>query len=148
MYSLSKNAKATRVVNGATAGQGTSNGSSVDMKDFDTVTFYLLVGSVASTGVVTLKAQQSSDDGSADSWADLAGTAVVYADDDDNKIAILEINLPRERYVRPVVVRATADSVIDGVMALQAQAQGEPVTHDASSVVGSEVHVAPAEGTA
>ena len=70
------------------------------------------------------------------------------ADDDDNQIVALEIVQPKERYVRVVVDRGTANAVIDFGIALQSTAKAEPVTHDASTVVGSEVHLAPAEGTA
>lgn len=80
MYLLSKNAKVTRVANGAAAGTGTTNGTGLDMKDFDAVTFVALIGAVTATGVVTLKAQQSDDDGAADAYSDLEGTAVAYTD--------------------------------------------------------------------
>lgn len=144
---LSRFGKVTRCINGAAAGTGTSNGSSVDMKGYKSVTFVALIGSITATGTVTLKAQQSSDDGSADAFADLEGTAVVYTDADGNKVAILELSSPRERYVRPVLVRATANAVIDGVLAIQTEADAEPVTHS-TTVVASEFHHAPAEGTA
>ena len=46
------------------------------------------------------------------------------------------------------VVTATANGTIDGVIAVQCRAGAEPVTHDSSTVVGSEYHLAPAAGTA
>ena len=97
---------------------------------------------------VTLKAQQSTDDGDSDSFTDLEGTAIAYTSDDDNKVAVLEINCPLERYVRPVVITATANGVIDGVIAVQTKPNVEPVTHDSSTVLSAEFHHAPAEGTA
>ena len=144
MHTFKESTKVTRVMNAVAAGQATNNGSSVDMKEVESVTFICSVGSIASSGTVTLKAQQSSDD---TTFSDLEGTAIAYTDADDNKVAILEITSPRERYVRPVVITATGDGAIDSVVALQASATREPVTQD-STVVGSEQHVAPAEGTA
>jgi hypothetical protein len=46
------------------------------------------------------------------------------------------------------VDRGTANAVIDGIIAIQYNANVEPVTHDSTTVVGSEFHHAPAEGTA
>jgi len=99
--------------------------------------------------VVSLKAQQTDDNSaSPETFADLAGTSISFAHDDDNQIAILEIEQPRGRYIRPVVVRSGGDTVIDGVIAVQTKADSEPVTHDTSTVSSAEIHVAPAEGVA
>ena len=142
---LSKLGKVTRLSNAVAAGQATTNCSSVDMKGFDSVTFYALVGAIDATGTVTLKAQQSTDDSS---FADLLGTAVAYTATDDNKVAILEINRPLERYVRPVIITSVANGTIDGVVAIQTRAHNVPVTHDSTTVVASEFHHVPSEGTA
>lgn len=142
---LSKFGKVTRVSNAVAAGTATTNCSSVDMKGFDAVTFYVSIGAIVSTGTVTVKAQQSTDDST---FADLEGTAIAYTDADDNKVAVLEVTTPVDRYVRCVVTTATANGTIDSVVAIQTGADKEPVTHDSTTVVGSEHHLAPAEGTA
>ncbi len=80
--------------------------------------------------------------------ADLEGTDVAIADDDDNKLAVLDVYRPQERYVRLVVNRATQNAVIDGVIALQYKGRKAPVTHDVTTVAGAELHVSPDEGTA
>jgi hypothetical protein len=150
MNNLSKLGKTTRVTNGATASTGTSNGSFVDMKGYQSVTFYVLLGSIASgspLGAVTVKAQQSAGE-SPMVWADLEGTLITYTNTSDNKVAIIEIDSPGDRYVRPVVTRSGGTSVIDGIIAVQTKAYAEPVTHDTSTVVSSEYHLSPAEGTA
>jgi hypothetical protein len=145
---LSKACKIVRVKNAVAAGFGdTQTGSSVDMKGFCAVCFVALLGTVTATGTAKLKAQQSSDDGVADSFADLLGTGVDGGDTHSNKLLVLEIQNPRERYVKPAIVRATANVVIDGVVAFLFKADKEPVTEDAS-VAASELHHAPAEGTA
>ena len=144
MSNLSTSGKVTRVSNAVAAGTATTNCTSVDMKGYRDVTFVLSVGAIVATGTVTLKAQQSTDNST---FADLEGTAVAYTDADDNKLAILEITDPLERYVRAVVITATANGTIDSVIAIQTMADAEPVTHS-TTVVGSEQHLAPAEGTA
>ena len=78
----------------------------------------------------------------------MLGTSVSVADSDDNQVVVLDIAQPLERYLRITIDRGTANAVIDGVFALQYLANSEPVTHDATSVVDSEFHLAPAEGTA
>ena len=144
-----KNHKIVRVMNAVAAGTTSQNGSSVDMQGFNTVTFIAAFGTLTDTAVTGIKAQQSSDDGSSDTFADLEGTAKAIADTDDNKLLVLEIVKPRERYVRPVITRGTANAVIDSVIAiLSNKGPGKlPITEDAT-VAGSELHVSPAEGTA
>ena len=56
--------------------------------------------------------------------------------------------IKRERYVRVVVDRGTQNAVIDFGLAVQTARFSEPVQHDSSTVVGTEFHQAPAEGTA
>jgi len=41
-----------------------------------------------------------------------------------------------------------AETVVNGIIAVQTKAGSEPVTHDATTVLGSEFHLVPAEGTA
>lgn len=145
---LSKFGKVTRVMNAVAAGTDDTQSSSViDMKGFDAVTFIVGFGALTATAVTTVKAQQGAASNLSDA-ADLLGSAVSVADDDDNQVVVLEINHPRERYVRVQVVRATANAVIDFGIAIQTAAKSEPVTHDSATVVSSELHHAPAEGTA
>ena len=145
MLNLSKAGKATRISDAVAAGTTDINCTGVDMKGYESVTFYTLFGTITATAVTSVKAQQSEDNSS---FADLEGTAITVADDDDNQVAILEIVRPQERYVRLVVDRGTANAVVDGVIAVQTDAIEEPVTHDSTTVVGAELHHAPAEGTA
>lgn len=143
------NSEMKRVMNAVAAGTTTQNGSSVDMTNAESVTFVAALGAITAGALTSLKAQQSSDDGSADDFTDLAGTAVVIADDQDNKIAILTIVRPQKRYVRPVIVRGTQNAVIDSVLSIKGSLKREPSTHDSSSVMAnSKVVVSPAEGTA
>lgn len=145
---LSKAAKAVRVLNFTAAGTGdTINSSSVDMQGFGAVQFVVLFGAILATGTNKVKAQQSGDDGSADAFADLKGTGIDLADTDDNKVAVLDIDKPLERYVRCTVVRGVANTTIDGIIAILYEPNVEPITDD-TSVAGSEQHHAPVEGTA
>jgi len=145
---LSSDVKITRVMNAVAAGTSDQNGTGVDMSGFDGVMFVASFGTLTATQVTSLKAQGSSDDGSSDTYADLTGTLVgPMDDDDDNKVLVLDVQQPKERYIRPVINRATANAVIDGIVAIQYKARDVPVTQG-STVSGVERHLAPAEGTA
>lgn len=144
---LAKNVKVTRVMNAQSAGTTDVNGSVVDMEGFEGVCFLVFFGTIDANAVTSIKAQQGAESDLSDA-ADLEGTKVSVADDDDNKVAILDIYKPQERYVRVVVDRGTANAVIDGAVAIQYGARELPTTHDSSTVLDCEVHASPDEGTA
>jgi len=148
MLNLTRSSKFMRVANAAAAGQTAVTSSAVDTRGFRSCTFCVLFGAITASGVQSVKAQQSSDDGSADSYADLLGTSISVADDDDNQIVLLQVKNPRERYLKCVVSRATQNSAVDGIIAILDDPITMPVTHDATTVVTHEFHNAPAEGTA
>lgn len=138
--------KLTRVVDATAAGTTDVNGTVVDMKGFDACTFIVGFGTITVAAVSGIHVQQGELANGSD-MADLVGTSVSVADTADNQIVAVEVTQPRERYLRVVVDRATANAVIDFGIAIQTSAQVEPVTHDATTVVGAEHHLAPAEGT-
>jgi len=146
---LSKDVKVTRVENAVAAGLADENGASVDMQNFESVMFVAMLGALTANQVTTLKAQQSSDDGSSDAFADIEGSqGAAMADDDDDQCLILDVVRPRERYVRPVLERATANAVIDGIIAIQYGPLKKPTTHDSGTVSDTNTIVSPPEGTA
>lgn len=149
METLIQNAKVSRVMNAVSAGTSDTNSSSLDMKGWDSVLFIASFGTLSTGAVTSIFAQQSSDDGSSDAWTALKGTRVSIAEADDNKVLLLEVAKPRERYVRCSVDRGTGNAVIDNIVALQYNLTGTiaPVTQD-TTVAASEVHHAPVEGTA
>lgn len=129
------------------AGAADANGAGLDLQNFEGVMFIVGFGTIVATGVQGIKAQASDDDGSSDAYGDLAGTLVSVADDDDDKLAVLDVYRPTKRWIRPVIERATANSTIDLVVAIPYGARKQPVTQTAD-VAASEVHASPAEGTA
>lgn len=147
---LNEFVKVTRVMNAVAAGTTAQNSSVVDMTGWDGVKFILLIGTLSATQVTSLKAQQDVVVGFGGA-ADLAGTLTgPFADADGNKCLILDVYRPREPFVRCVVNRATANAVIDGVIAIQygPTAQSSTPAHDSTTVKTSKSLVSPAEGTA
>jgi hypothetical protein len=148
MVNLTKEAKFLRVSNAVAAGQTTITSSAVDMQGFESCTFMALFGAITSGAATSIKVQQSSDDGATDAYSDLAGTSVTVADDQDNKMAFVEVSRPTKRYLKCIVSRATQDSAVDGIIAVLTGAHEIPTTHPSTVMAASELHVSPAEGTA
>ncbi len=115
---LSKNFSLVRVVNATAAGTTAINGTHVDMQGWDNVVFVALMGALTASQVTSLKAQNGALANDSDQ-ADITGAITpAAADTDSNKALVLEVVRPLLRYVRPVVNRATANAVIDGVIAI------------------------------
>ncbi len=145
---LSTATKAIRLSNSVAAATTSITSSALDTQGFDGALFIVNMGAIASGSDCTAKLQQSSDDGVADGYSDLLGTSISIADDDDNQLVLIDITSPQKRYLKLVLARATATAVVDSISALLYNAKNEPTTHDSATVVGFELHQAPAEGTA
>lgn len=143
---LLENLKISRVSDAVAAGTTTINGTAVDMQGFDGVMFLTLFGAIVTGAVTSLKGQQGALANGSDG-ADLAGTSVSVADGDDNKVAILDIYRPTDRYVRPVVLRATQNATVDGIIAIQYNGRVNPQALTASLVAASKALGSPALGT-
>ena len=141
--------KVARVVNATAVGTTAINGTEVDMAGFDGVCFVVAMGTITD-GTPKIKAQQDTATGMAGA-ADLANTGVTMAATDDNKLVVLDVFRPAERFVRCVVDRTVGSpgtgSVIDGAIAIQYGPRTATTTQP-STVAGSETHVTPSEGTA
>ena len=145
MESLLKNVKVTRVAAAAVAGTSDVESSFVDMAGFDGVMFVALLGDVTSGSVLALKASQNIVD-SATGDAKLVGSAAFTAgaSDADSKALVLDVRRPCERYVCAILERGTQNAVVDGIIAIQYNAQSMPTTQ-AASVIASALINDPAE---
>ena len=84
---------------------GATDGPGVDCLGFERATLIVNVGTVTGDHSVTVKVQESSDDGDADAYADVtdATTGAVTTSNDAGLAKAIEINLSkRERYLRAV----------------------------------------------
>lgn len=144
MQTLSKNAKFLRINNAAAAATTLITSSAVDMKGFDACCFTVAYGGIDATATNTVKIQQSSDDGSADAYSDLDNSTVTVAADDDNQIVVVDVVRPQKRYLKCVLTRGVATTVIDGIFAQQYQAKTGPVSQP-TTVVQTVTLLSPAE---
>lgn len=129
---LTDKTKTTRVMNAVAAGTTSQTSSVIDMQGFDGCRFTALFGALTATQVTSLKVQQS-DNSDGSSAEDLTGASTAaLADGDGNKCLIVDVLRPTKRYLKAVVVRGTANAVIDGVIAEQYTARTLPTTQPTS----------------
>jgi hypothetical protein len=142
MDNLIKVAKVSRPSAAVVAAQTDVQGSGVDMAGFDEVTFLFMLGTLSSNASVTCKVQQSVDDVDGD-YSDITGSAQVVDDTNSNKIVAITVYRPLKEFVRPVVLRGgSANAIVDGIVAIQAQAKYAPSTQ--SSDVAASTAIMPA----
>ncbi len=148
MESLLRSTLVTRVKDAVTAGvTKVSDATVVDMQNYEGVMFIALFGTLTANQVTSIHAEQGKTAALTDK-NDLEGTLVgPLADADDNKLLILDVKNPTERYVRLVVNRKTANAVVDGIIAIQYGPRKKP-TKQGTTVGVAEVHTGPDEGTA
>jgi hypothetical protein len=136
---ISKITKQVHVLNAVAAGTSNQTGTHVDMQGFDGVMFLADIGTLTATQVTSMKAQGGNASNDSDQ-ADISGAATAaMADGDSNKMLILDVFRPQQRYVRPVVLRGTANAVINCVIAILYQADKMPVPADATVSQGATV---------
>ncbi len=128
-------------------GSADRNGTVLDMANHEWVLMLVHFGDIAAGAATSIKAQQGAASNMSDA-ADLEGTSITVAADDDNQIFGILITKPRERYVRVVVdkdasnnTEETGTYIVGGKRTLAALAS---VTDEFTV----EVHHSPAEGTA
>lgn len=109
---LSKAVKTVVVSTGVTAGTTNANLTTVDTLGYGAYRICVLLGALTSTQVTKLKVQEYDTDTSG-SYADVTGAVTgAAADADAGKLLILEVYKPTKRWIRPVVVRGTANAVV------------------------------------
>jgi hypothetical protein len=113
------------------ASGATVNGTGVDCAGYETLLVDIEIG-LATTGNVTVKLQESSDDGSVDTYADIAlATTAAIDSTGDNEPYLIDVNLSeRERYIRAVATVAGGGTVVCGVSAHLAKGRHAPPTQD------------------
>lgn len=121
------------------------NGAIVDTQDGRAVQAIVVMGTITSGAVTSLKWQQGATSNLSDA-ADLEGSAQTIADTRSNKVFYSDLVRPTERYVRLVIDRGTQNAVVAGAVYQLYQLKKEAGTH--SSDVTGELLVSPAEGTA
>lgn len=140
MNVTSKSLSVLRVADSAAAAQTDVTSDGVDMVGYSGCEFVCAIGDIAATGSVSMTVQQSDDDGVADTYGDLEGATAAADDTGSDLLLRVAVAFPRKRYLRAVVTRATANSVVDGILAVRYNPVREPVDEDASVADATFVH--------
>ena len=142
-------AKIVPVLDAQGAGATNVNTAGVQMDGYNALQFVCHLGALTATQQTAIKLQQSDDNGATDAYADLAGSQTDFAADaDSNKVLVVEVREPVKRWVRAVVVRGTANAVIQSVVAYAYDAKKEAVVQDAANVSQFKLVAGPDEGSA
>jgi len=147
---LSKSVKVSTAVTPTAGAAATTDieGTTLDMANFEGVLMLVRMGEITGSAVTSIKAQQGAESDLSDA-ADLEGTGITIADDDDGQIFMIDLYRPAERYVRLYVDRATQNAVVASAEYLQyGGPKKKPVDNNVTDASTVELHVSPAEGTA
>jgi hypothetical protein len=108
-----------RIASGHTAaGTSTINGTAIDTNGYDGICFVVLYGTLTATQVTQMKAQQGAASNGSDA-ADIANSHTgLMKDADSNTLQAIDIYKPTNRYVRPVVLRGTANAEVLSILAI------------------------------
>jgi hypothetical protein len=129
------------------SGTADRDGATLDMAGYDGVLTIVKFATIAADGTNSIKMQQGASATLTDA-ADLAGTKIDVAHDDDNQIFVIDLFKPTERYVRVVVDKDTSHACAESAIYIQYAGRSLPVTLNVTDLVTGEAHVSPAEGTA
>lgn len=131
----------------AAAANTDSNSDIIDMSGWEGVCFVCAVTDSVATGVGTVTVEQNTANSdtsmAALSGASAAATCAVN-DDLNDKLLIVDVYKPRERYVQAVRISATANIAFGNMIAILYNGKKAPVTAD-TSVLTSTLVVSPAE---
>ena len=145
MNNLLRNVKLTRIsADGAGTASATPNKMTIiDMLGYESVLFFVAMGNVLTTSVVSLKVAGATTNSSG-AMTVLTGSAGGTADATsyDDKIVALDVVKPTYRYLECQLTCATADGPYDGVFAIQYNGHDLPVTQG-STVVASNTLYSP-----
>jgi hypothetical protein len=140
---LSKNIKVTQCLAYA-SGTAVREGAILDMSGWDGVIAVVCHATIAASAVGDVHWEQDSAAGGG-TMADLAGTAIAVAADDDDQTWVMDLYKPTERYVRAVVTKDASNAQAESVTYIQYRGSKLPVADAGADEY--ELHVSPAEGT-
>lgn len=132
MANLGKEVKQILIQAPLTSGTGTDPDSTViDMQGFEGCLITAIIGNADSTGVITVKVQESSS--SSGSWNDLSGITASTSAGESDVMLIYDVYKPKDRFLRVNVARTTGVAY-GGTIATQYGALVKPTTHDSSTL--------------
>jgi hypothetical protein len=149
---LTERTRLVHVMNPVAAGQSNQTSSAVDMSQnggYRGCRFIADIGALTASQVTSMKVQGSPDNVD---WTTLGGDLAKtgsgnMADADSNKMLVCDVYRPVHRYLRAIVLRGTANAVIDCVIAELYEPITEPTLAD-TTVSKQSMTISPPLGTA
>lgn len=120
------------------------NGAGVDMANHEWVIGIVKFAAIATGATTNVHWEQSTDNSS---FADLEGTAITVADDDDNQIFASLLIKPRERYVRMVIDKDASNATAEVLVYVVGGGKTLPEFASVTDDITVEINVSPPEGT-
>lgn len=109
---------------------------------YDGVLFVAQLGDVTATSVLELQCQGSAaSDGSSPSAEATTGSKTAGASDCDNKLLVLDVSRPANRYVFSRLKRGTANAVVNSVLAILYRGKIGPVVQGSDVVKAAFANV-------
>lgn len=143
--SLLKDCKILKIEDSVAAGKAATVSDVVDTAGFQGACFVYKLGTVTDGGAVTLAIAQDTDSAGG-TMAALAGAtaAIALATSDSEQSLIVDVIMPRERYLQATLTTATENSEIDAGFCILYNPDVKPVTQPAT-IDASTLVVSPAQ---
>ncbi len=139
---LTYEVKTIRIKNAVVAGTTDQDGTTIDMSGYDAVRCIALLGTLTTTHVTKLVAKGGALANGSDAAAIPSAETANAGDADSNKMLILDVIQPRQRYITFTLDRGTANAVLDGMIVELYKARVKPQSADTS--VTAQAVVVPA----
>jgi hypothetical protein len=139
---MNQDLKVIKLLGNTVTGTSVIQGAVVDMKDYDEVMFAASISTAAANN--GLKCQQGDESDGSDA-ADVLGSLNLC--NGTGTSLLTAWHRPKNRYVRPAVVRGTT-TVIDAVFAILKPSRSLPQTNIVANAQNAKKIVSPINGTA
>lgn len=136
---LSANTKQTLVQFPVGLGSASTGAKSsvIDMSGFNGCMFTGTLGTFNSTGQVTMFIQSSTASGG--TYVAIGGATVSSSLNEDDKILIVDVYKPQDRFIRAVSAIASTAGEFGGIVATQYEPNDVPTTHASSTLAATPV---------
>lgn len=125
----------------AAAGQTLLTTDVVDMQGFDSVAFIAVLGDVTDTSALVLTGfTNDTNDTASPTQLAKPVSFTAGASDADNKMLVLELYKPRERYVYATLARGVANAAVNCILAVLFNSNERPTVQDATVIASRFVN--------
>lgn len=139
---LGRNVGIKRLKSFQSAAQTTVTSTEVDVSDYEGALFLVSMGEITSGAATTCYVRSAAATGMG-SAAELDGTLLTIADDDDDLIQVMDVYRPLEPFLDVIVTRATQNSEVESISVLLYGPRKAPTTHDSGTVADMTVVAGP-----